>query len=211
LALLRPQRHQLKKKTEHAAEQDRPDVASAREQWRRDQPLLDKSRLIFLDETGAATNMARTRGRGPRGQRVIGKVPYGHWKTTTFLAGLRCDGLATPFVVDRPMNGEIFITYLKEILVPQLKQDDIVIMDNLPAHKVAGVRQAIETAGAKLLYLPPYSPDLNPIEQVFAKFKALLRKAAERTADALWDRIGQLLSAFSAQECANYFRNAGYA
>lgn len=199
------------KKTEHAAEQDRPDVARAREEWRREQPRLDPTRLVFIDETGTATDMARLRGRGPRGQRVVGKVPYGHWKTTTFVAGLRYDSITAPFVIDRPMNGEIFLAYVRNFVAPTLKCGDIVVMDNLSAHKVAGVRDAIREAGADILYLPPYSPDLNPIEQAFAKLKALLRKAAERSVTALWDRIGQILSAFTAQECANYLRNAGYA
>jgi transposase len=186
-------------------------VAEARADWRLKQPLLDKTRLIFLDETGVATDLARTRGRGPRGQRVIGKIPHGHWKTTTFLAGLRHDGIAAPFVVDAPMDGDIFLAYVEQVLVPSLKDGDVVILDNLPAHKVDGVRERIEAAGAKLLYLPPYSPDLNPIEQAFSKFKALLRKAALRSIPALWDKIGQLLSAFAPTECANYFKNAGYA
>jgi transposase len=167
--------------------------------------------LVFIDETGAATNMARLRGRCRRGERLVGRVPHGHWKTTTFVAALRCGAITAPFVIDRAMNGEIFQTYVRECLVPTLSPGDIVIMDNLPAHKVAGVRQAIEAADATLLYLPPYSPDLNPIELVFAKLKTLLRKAAERSIPALWDRIGTLLDAFSPQECANYFRHAGYA
>jgi transposase len=186
-------------------------VAEARADWRLKQPLLDKAQLIFLDETGVATDLARTRGRGLRGQRVIGKIPYGHWKTTTFLAGLRCDGIVAPFVVDAPMDGDIFLAYVEQVLVPSLRKNDIVILDNLPAHKVDGVRERIEAAGAKLLYLPPYSPDLNPIEQAFSKFKALLRKAALRSIPALWDKIGELLCAFSPDQCANYFKNAGYA
>jgi Transposase and inactivated derivatives len=198
------------KKTVHASEQDRPDVAEAREQWKADQSGLDPSRLVFIDETGTATNMARTRGRCPRGQRLRAKVPRGHWKTTTFVAGLRHDAITAPCVIDAPMSGDIFLAWLEQFLVPTLRAGDIVIMDNLPAHKVAGARPLIEAAGAQLAYLPPYSPDLNPIEQAFAKLKALLRKAAERTVDALWDRIGQILSAFSPQECTNYFANAGY-
>ena len=158
-----------------------------------------------------ATDLARTRARGPRGQRVIGKIPYGHWKTTTFLAGLRHDGITAPFVTDGPMTGEIFLAYIEQVLAPTLRPGDGVILDNLPAHKVAGVRELVEAAGAKLVHLPPYSPDLNPIEQVFSKLKTLLRKAAERTIGALWDRIGKLRSAFPAQECDNYFRNSGYA
>jgi transposase len=186
-------------------------VAEKRVQWRQNQPLLDPSRLVFLDETGTATDMARPRGRGPRNKRVVGKVPYGHWKTTTFVAALRNDALTAPFVVDKPMNGIIFRTYIEQCLVPTLRPGDIVVMDNLAAHKVVGIRQAIEAAGAMLLYLPPYSPDLNPIEQLFAKLKALLQKAAERTVSSLWDKIGDLTAAFSPSECANYFRHAGYA
>ena len=194
-----------------AAEQDRPDVAAARAAWIEDQSSIDPERLVFIDETGTSTNMARLRGRAPRGQRLVGKVPFGHWKTTTFLAGLRVDALTAPCVIDGPMDGITFSAYVEQILAPTLKPGDIVVMDNLPAHKVEGVREAIETAGAILRYLPPYSPDLNPIEQLFAKLKTLLRKAAERSVDALWSRIGELLSAFSSGECANYFRNAGYA
>jgi transposase len=173
--------------------------------------LLDSTRLVFVDETGTNTAMTRLRGRCRTGERLIGRVPHGHWKTTTFVAGLRCDAVTAPFVVDGPMNGEIFLAYLEQGLLPTLVPGDIVVMDNLPAHKIAGVREKIEAAGATLLYLPPYSPDLNPIEQAFAKLKALLRKAAERSVAALWDRIGALLSAFTPQECANYFRHAGYA
>ena len=195
----------------HAAEQDRADVAKARAEWKDSQSALDPKRLIFLDETGTTTNMVRTRGRCKRGQRLIGKVPFGHWKTTTFVAGLRCGALTAPFVIDAPMNRDIFLAYLRECLVPTLVAGDIVIMDNLPSHKVAGVRETIEAAGAKLIYLPPYSPDLNPIEMAFSKLKALLRKAAEQTIPALWDRIGELIDAFTPQECANYFKHAGYA
>lgn len=138
-------------------------------------------------------------------------VPHGHWKTTTFLAGLRLHGLSAPLVVDGPINGELFLAYVQQHLVPTLKPGDIVIMDNLSSHKVAGVREAIEAAGARLLFLPPYSPDFNPIEQVFAKLKALLRKASERTVSALWDRIGTLVDRFEPAECRNYFRHSGYA
>jgi len=182
----------------------------ARTAWKEDQPTLDPKKLVFIDETGAATDMARVYGRGPIGERVIGKVPYGHWKTTTFVAGLRCDQVIAPFVVDQPMNGLIFRTYVTQCLSPVLRPNDIVIMDNLGAHKVDGIRQTIEACGARLVYLPPYSPDLNPIEQFFAKLKALLRKAKERTVETLWKRIGTLLDV-TPQECANYLRNAGYA
>lgn len=155
--------------------------------------------------------MARLRGRAPRGKRLIGKIPHGHWKTTTFVAALRSTTLTAPGVIDGPMNGNAFLAYVEQVLVPTIMPNDIVVMDNLSAHKVPGVRQAVEAAGAKLLYLPPYSPDFNPIEQLFAKLKALLRKAGERSIAALWDRIGDLLDAFSPAECANYFRNLGYA
>jgi transposase len=185
-------------------------VAEARERWRREQAWLDPSRLVFIDETGTSTNMARTRGRARRGARLIGRVPHGHWKTTTFVAGLRCGEIIAPFVIDRPMNGAIFLAYIRQCLAPTLARGDIVVMDNLSSHKVAGVREVIEAAGATLRYLPPYSPDLNPIELVFAKLKALLRKAAERSIEALWDRIGTLLDAFTPTECANYFRHDGY-
>jgi transposase len=155
--------------------------------------------------------MARLRGRAPRGERLVGKVPQGHWKTTTFVAALRSTALTAPGVIDGPMNGNAFLAYVEQVLVPSLKPGDIVVMDNLSAHKVPGVRQAIEAAGANLLYLPPYSPDFNPIEQLFAKLKALLRKAGERSIAGLWNCIAHLLDAFTPAECANYFRNAGYA
>lgn len=155
--------------------------------------------------------MARLRGRAPRGERLVGKVPQGHWKTTTFVAGLRSTALTAPGVIDGPMNGNAFLAYVEQVLVPTLRPGDIVVMDNLSAHKVPGVRQAIEAASAKLLYLPPYSPDFNPIEQLFAKLKTLLRKAGERSVAGLWSRIAELLDAFTTAECTNYFGNAGYA
>lgn len=186
-------------------------MAAARQRWRDEQRLLDPARLVFIDETGTSTNMARRHGRSPRGSRLVGLVPHGHWKITTFLAGLRCGAITAPFVIDRPMNGVIFLAYVRQCLVPTLTPGDIVVLDNLSSHKVAGVREAIEAAGASLRYLPPYSPDLNPIELLFAKLKALLRKAAEREIEALWKRIGKLLDAFSPHECANYFRHDGYA
>jgi transposase len=194
-----------------ASEQDRPDVAAARAAWRTDQKGLDPKRLVFIDETGCATNMARTRGRCPRSQRLKGQVPHGHWKITTFTAGLRIDGLTAPMVLDGPMNGDWFKAYVEQILVPTLSPGDIVVMDNLSSHKGEDVRTAIEAAGAQLRYLPPYSPDLNPIEQAFAKLKAHLRKHAERSMEALWTRIGALIDEFSPAECQNFFRHAGYA
>lgn len=171
---------------------------------------LDCRRLVFLDETGADTKMTRRYGRTWRGHRLIAKVPCGHWKTTTFLAALRVHGLTAPLVVDGPMNGPVFLGYVRQHLVPTLHEGDIVIMDNLPAHKVAGVQEAIESVGAKLVYLPPYSPDFNPIELLFAKLKTLLRAAANRTIAALESTLGALLDCFSPAECANYFRHAGY-
>lgn len=155
--------------------------------------------------------MARLRGRCRRGERLIGKVPHGHWKITTFVAALRHDAITAPLVIDNPMNSLIFRAYLEQCLVPTLKLGDIVVMDNLSSHKSDAVREIIEAAGAKLLYLPPYSPDFNPIEQAFAKVKAHLRKAAERSIPALWDRIGAILDTFSSRECQNFFKHAGYA
>ena len=155
--------------------------------------------------------MTRTHGRAPRGQRLVASVPHGHWKTSTFVAALRSDGITAPCVIDGAMNGEFFRAYVEQFLAPTLKTGDIVIMDNLSSHKIAGVEQAITARGAQLLYLPPYSPDLNPIEPAFAKLKALLRKAAERTVDALWNRLENVLDAFTADDCRNFFRHAGYA
>jgi transposase len=155
--------------------------------------------------------MARTHARAPRGQRAIGAVPHGHWQTSTFLAALRCDRLTAPCVIDGPINGPIFQAYVEQVLVSTLGPGDVVVMDNLGSHKGHAVRQAIERAGATLLYLPPYSPDLNPIEQVFAKLKAMLRKAAARSLEALWTTVGSLLERFSSAECRRYFRHAGYA
>ena len=167
-------------------------------------------KLVFLDETGAATNMARRYGRCPRGERLLSSVPWGHWKTTTFVAGLRLTGIVAPMVLDGPINGRSFQAYVDQVLVPELKPGDIVVMDNLGSHKGEGVRAAIEAAGASLLYLPPYSPDFNPIENAFAKLKAMLRKAAERTVEGLWNAIGRLIDQFTPQECANFFAAAGY-
>jgi transposase len=171
---------------------------------------LDPVRLVFIDETWAKTNFTRLRGRCPRGKRLVAKVPHGHWKTTTFVAALRCDGLTAPLVIDGAMDGALFLAYIEQQLVPTLRPHDIVVMDNLSAHKIAGVREAIEAAGASVVYLPPYSPDFNPIEQVFAKLKWLLRSAAARTMERLWDLIGELVSRYRPQECANYLRHCGY-
>jgi transposase len=194
-----------------ASEQDRPWIARRREQWKKYQGRLDPHRLVFIDETWAKTNMTRTHGRSLRGQRLRAKVPHGRWRTLTFLAALRHDRIDAPCVLDGPINGCIFLAYVEQFLVPTLKPGDIVIMDNLGSHKGSAVRRAIRTAGARLFFLPPYSPDLNPIEQVFAKLKTLLRKAGERTIETTWRRIGTLLDRFTPQECANYIANAGYA
>ncbi|MGH8865462.1 MAG: IS630 family transposase [Burkholderiales bacterium] len=199
------------KKTLHAAEQGRPDVAAQRARWREMQATLSPERLVFIDETWATTNMARRHGRAPKGKRLVCAVPHGHWKTSTFVAALRCDAITAPCVIDGAMDGETFLAYVGQFLLPALRRGDIVTMDNLPSHKVAGVRELIEGAGAILIYLPPYSPDLNPIELVFSKLKSLLRKAAKRTVDDLWNQLGQSLRHFSPQECRNFFRHAGYA
>jgi len=166
---------------------------------------------VFIDETWAKTNMTPIRGWSRRGEKLVARAPFGRWRTLTFIAALRHDRIDAPCVLDGPINGQLFTAWVEQFLVPTLKPGDIVIMDNLGSHKGKAVRNAIRAAGAKLLFLPPYSPDLNPIEQVFAKLKQLLRKAAERTVDATWKRIGSLLDAFPSHECANYLRNAGYA
>jgi transposase len=194
-----------------ATEQDRPDIARRRAWWRRHQTKIDPARLVFIDETWAKTNMTRTHGWWRRGAPLRAQVPHGHWRTMTFLAALRHDRITAPCVIDGPINGESFRAYVEQLLVPTLQPDDIVVMDNLGSHKGHAIRRAIRAAGARLIFLPPYSPDLNPIEQVFAKLKILLRKAEERTIDGVWRRIGDLLQHFTPQECANYLRNAGYA
>lgn len=171
---------------------------------------MDPARFVFLDETGASTNMVRRYGRCMGGARLLAATPHGHWKTTTFVAGLRQSGIIAPYVLDGPMTGDVFRAYVEHMLAPDLKPGDVLVLDNLAAHKVAGVTKAVRAAGASLLYLPPYSPDLNPIEQVFAKLKALLRKAAARTRDALWDTIGRLLDEFAPAECESYLLNCGY-
>ncbi len=193
-----------------ASEQDRPDVARRRAQWTAHQSRVAPARLVFIDETWTKTNMAPLRGWGPRGRRLRAKVPQGRWKTMTFLAALRHDRIAAPWLLDGPINGETFRLYVEKVLVPTLRPGDIVVMDNLGSHKRRAVRHAIRSAGAKLFFLPKYSPDLNPIEQLFAKLKHLLRKAAARSFDAVTAAIGQLLDSFNPQECANYFKNSGY-
>ncbi|MCW5712876.1 IS630 family transposase [Shinella sp.] len=198
------------KKTLVASERERPDVARRRLQWMAYQGRIDPARLVFIDETWTKTNMAPLRGWAPCGQRLPGKAPHGRWKTMTFLAALRHDRVTAPWLIDGPIDGQSFLQYVEEILVPTLKPGDIVIIDNLGSHKGKAIRKAIRAARAKLFFLPKYSPDLNPIEQLFAKLKHWLRKAATRTDDALCDAIARVLPLVSSAECANYFANAGY-
>ena len=185
-------------------------MAEHRRMWRVWQRFMDPERFVFIDETGAATNMVRRYGWAPCSERLVTVAPYGHWRTTTFVAGLRSAGLVAPLVLDGPMNGPAFLAYVEQFLAPTLRRCDVVVVDNLSAHKVAGVAKAIRAVGASVLYLPPYSPDLNPIEQAFSKLKALLRAAAARTKETLWTTIGQLLDRFSPDECRNYLANSGY-
>lgn len=200
----------MEKKTAHATEQDRPDVLKRRQDWFDSQLDLDPERLVFIDETWTSTNMGRRRGRCARGERLRMDVPHGHWKTTTFVAGLRTTGIVAPLVLDGPINGESFEAYVEQVLVPSLHKGDIVVMDNLGSHKGAAVRSAIEAVGAELRYLPPYSPDFNPIEKAFSQLKAHLRKAAERTQEGLWTTIGAILPIVTPAIAANYFTAAGY-
>lgn len=175
------------------------------------QGRLDPRRLVFIDETWIKTNMAPLRGWGQKGKRLPGFAPHGHWRTMTFLAALRCGGITAPCVFDGPINGECFRAYVDQQLVATLKPGDIVIMDNLGSHKSSAVREAIQAAGARLWFLPPYSPDLNPIEQTFSKIKHWMRTAQKRTVDDTWRHVGHLVSTIKSDECANYFENAGYA
>jgi transposase len=186
-------------------------VARRRAQWKKYQGRIDPRRLVFIDETWAKTNMTRLHGRCRCGDRLVAKVPHGCWRTLTFLAALRHDRIEAPCVIDGPINGRSFLAYVEQMLVPTLRPGDVVIMDNLGSHKRQAIRHAIRAVGAKLLFLPAYSPDLNPIEQVFAKLKTLLRKLDARTIETTWRGIGQLLDAFSPDECAAYLRNSGYA
>jgi transposase len=206
-------RHKItrKKKSLRAAEQKRKDVARARRKWIREQGLLDPAKLVFIDETSVNTNMVRLYGRGPSGVRLVDDVPFGQWETLTFVSALRHDGMVAPMLIEGPMNGELFLAYVEQCLAPTLKPKDIVVVDNLTSHKVAGVAEAIEAAGATLRYLPQYSPDLNPIEMPFSKFKAYLRKLAQRTIPGIRRGVRSFLSSLKGQECANYLRHAGYA
>lgn len=185
-------------------------MKAARQAWVKGQGDLDPEKLIFIDETAVTTKMARLHGRAPRGQRCRVAVPHGHWKTTTFTAGLRLSGLAAPMIIDGATNGDVFRAYVEKVLIPELDPGDIVVMDNLPAHRVGGIRKAIAAAGAILLYLPPYSPDFNPIEMAFSKLKAILKGAAPRTIPDLYKTIKNALDAFTANECRNYLAAAGY-
>jgi transposase len=185
-------------------------VARRRARWKAYQGRIALPRLVFIDETWVKTNMAPLRGWGPRGKRLKGYAPYGHWKTLTFIAALRHDRIDAPWVIDGPINGEMFLLYVETQLAPTLSPGDVVIMDNLGSHKGKAARAAIRERGAHLLFLPPYSPDLNPIEQVFAKLKHLMRKAQPRDVEATWRKVGQLLALFSPTECANYLVNSGY-
>ena len=198
------------KKTLQAAERERADVARARRRWIREQGMLDPAQLVFIDETAVSTNLVRLRGRAPRGVRLIGRVPLGHWETITYVAALRHNKMTAPMVVKGAMTGEMFLAYVEQCLVPTLKRNDIVVMDNFAAHKVPGIRAAIEKAGANLRYLPKYSPDLNPIELSYSKFKVVLRRLAARTVPRLYRTIRAFIPQVSARECANYFRHAGY-
>lgn len=199
------------KKKLFALEQARGDVARRRRRWRSWQASLGPQRLFFIDETWIKTSMAPLRGWGPKGERVRGFAPHGHWRTLTFLVALRCNGLTAPCVFDGPINGECFRAYVEQLLVPVLKPGDIVIMDNLGSHKSVALRRIIRGVGARLWYLPPYSPDLNPIEQAFAKIKHWMRIAQKRTLEDTWRHIGDLVTTIQPRECSNYFANAGYA
>lgn len=185
-------------------------MAARRTRWRAAQPFIDPDSLVFLDETGVNTKMARLHGWSPVGERCHDSVPFGHWKSMTFIAGLRLSGLTAPWVLDGPMDGDAFRTYVRQVLAPTLRRGDVVVLDNLPAHKVAGIREAIAARRAQIFYLPPYSPDMNPIEMAFSKLKSLLRQEPARTVDTLIERIGQLLDRFCPSECANFFHAAGY-
>ncbi len=194
-----------------ATEQSRPDVAAHRERWRAEvMPGLGVGRVVFLDETAAKTNMARSHGYAPRGQRLEGRAPYRRWQTTTFLGAMRAGGFIAPLVVDGAMTSELFLAYVERVLIPELRAGDVVVLDNLSCHTQKAVRERVEAAGCTLLYLPAYSPDFNPIEMAFSKLKRLLRKAAARTVETLWEAIGRLIGRFTPQECANYIRHVGY-
>jgi transposase len=186
-------------------------VKRHRLRWRSHQRRVDPARLVFIDETWTKTNMTRLHGWAPKGERLVAKVPHGHWKTATFLAALRNDRIEAPCLFDGPINGERFLAWVQQFLIPTLKRNDIIVLDNLGSHKGKAVRRAIRAVGARLVFLPKYSPDLNPIEQAFAKLKALVRKAAPRSLDAVSNALAAALAAISPDECANYLKNSGYA
>jgi transposase len=211
VALLRAAPLHAQKKSAHASERERPDIAEQRRQWLERLPTLDPARLIYIDETWASTNMTRRRGRAPRGKRLIAGIPHNHWKTTTFIAGLRLTGMVAPMVLDGAVDRDAFQAYVERVLVPDLQSGDIVVIDNLPSHKAPAAPAAIEAARASLLFLPPYSPDLNPIENAFSKLKASLRKAEKRTIPDLWNALGEITDLFTPKECKNYFAAAGHA
>src|SRR5438034_3554100 len=198
------------KKSLRAAERKRADVARARRRWIREQGFLDAAHLVFIDETAVTTNMVRLNGWNPRGERLVSDAPMGHWETVTFIAGLRQTGIVAPMLIKGAMNGEAFLAYIEQCLVPTLKRRDVVVVDNVPFHKVAGVAEAIQAGGAELRYLPQYSPEFNPIESVFHPLKTLLRKAAERTIKGLERRVGSFIRALDPSECMSYFRHSGY-
>ena len=200
----------VQKKVLKALEQHREDVLAKRRWWTQHQKRFDPEQLVFIDETWAKTNMTRLRGRSLQGTRLVEHVPHGHWKTTTFVGAIRTSGWIAPLVVDGAINGNIFLAWVQQHLIRELRPGDIVIMDNLSCHKVKGVADAIESTGAQLLFLPPYSPDFNPIELAFSKLKRLIRSAKERAVEALWKTCGSVLEQFSQTEIRNYFKHAGY-
>lgn len=199
-----------KKKTGHASEQESEDVEVAREEWFEGQLDLDPLKLVFIDETAISTNMARRFGWAPEGERCRASIPFGHWKTKTLIAALRWERIDAPMTIDGALDGAAFLTYVEHVLAPTLSAGETVVMDNVRTHKVAGVRAAVEAKGAKVLYLPPYSPDFNPIEKPFSKIKSILQRIAARTADALEAAVGEALRAFTPQQCMNYFAASGY-
>jgi transposase len=194
-----------------AAEQLRPDVKARRDVWHDELKDVDPDRLVFLDESGARTALARVRGRCPRGERLASRLPHGHWKTYTMVSAVRTSGACAAALIDGPMDGDVFRAYVTLVLAPALSPGDVVVMDNLQSHKASGVREAIESTGATLLYLPPYSPDYNPIENMWSKVKSLLRAAAARTYEALQCAVWAALDAVTARDCRGFFRHCGYA
>jgi len=195
----------------HAQEREREDVQAARQQWNVTVQDRTAQRLIFLDETWVSTHMTRLYGYAPRGQRLVAAVPHGHWKTTTFIGGLTTQGFIAPMVLDGPVNAAAFTAYIQQVLAKETRPGDLLVLDNLSSHKTAAVQATLTSCRIDYLYLPPYSPDLNPIENAFSKLKRLVRTAAERTVEGLWSAIGKLIDSFRPNECANYIRHCGYA